>query len=53
MRAKKNSPEARLKVFSFRVNDAEDALIEKAFRASRHTSYQDYLRELVLADADR
>ena len=51
LRARKGSSEARLKVFSFRVTDEEEALIEKAFRDSKHLSYQDYLREVVMADA--
>ena len=49
LRARKGSSEARLKVFSFRVNDEEEALIVKASKG--FGSYQEYLRDVVVSHA--
>jgi len=49
LRARKGSSEARMKVFSFRVTDEEEALIVKASKG--YNSYQEYLHTVVVAHA--
>lgn len=51
LRARKGSSEARLKVFSFRVTDEEEALIVKAVKRGGYDSCQEYLRDVVTTDA--